>query len=87
MKTYYRTTEEYTQRLTYQIESDFGSDGEFVYQHTDRQILSGTPILASDEDISIYDLRYPEGVIHDGIDDTWRAHAEEIDEVRMRKRS
>ena len=40
MKTYYRTTEEYTQRLTYQIESDFGSDGEFVYQHTDRQILS-----------------------------------------------
>ena len=81
MKTYYRTTEEYTQRLTYQIESDFGSDGEFVYQHTDRQILSGTPILASDEDISIYDLRYPEGVIHDGIDDTWRAHAEEIDEA------
>ena len=81
MKTYYRTTEEYTHRLTYQIESDFGSDGEFVYQHTDRQILSGTPILASDEDISIYDLRYPEGVIHDGIDDTWRAHAEEIDEA------
>ena len=81
MKTYYRTTEEYTQRLTYQIESDFGSDGEFVYQHTDRQILSGTPILASDEDISIYDLRYPEGAIHDGVDDTWRAHAEEIDEA------
>ena len=81
MKTYYRTTEEYTQRIAYQTEKEFGPDGDFEYQHADRRILKGTPISEDKNDISIHDLRYPEGSVYSEVNDTWRGHVEEIDEA------
>lgn len=81
MISYYRTTEEYTQRIAYQTEKEFGSDGDFEYRHADRQILKGTPILERKNDILIHDLEYPEGTAYGEVNDTWRNHVEEIDEA------